>query len=86
MSESVSFIGDCGYNDENGIEYITDDETGLTLTYTVEAQEDGSFLVDFGDLGAAAVVEADVAEVLEAMDTIAEGTQDVSEAFAASAA
>ena len=80
-TSSISVIGDSDFDEESGIEYITDDATGLTIGYAVADNGDGSYSLDLGNLGSAIVAEADPQEVLNAMDTIAEGTTDVTQDF-----
>jgi len=83
-TQSVSVIGDCGFDEESGVEYIVDDETGLTIAYGAVDEGDGGYSLDFGDLGTAIVVASDPQQVLDAMDTIAADTTDITEDFIAS--
>jgi len=83
-TQSVSVIGDCGFDEEGGVEYIVDDETGLTIAYGAVDEGDGGYSLDFGELGTAIVVASDPQQVLDAMDTIAADTTDITEEFIAS--
>ncbi|MBQ8400895.1 MAG: hypothetical protein IJX14_03095 [Clostridia bacterium] len=83
-TESVSVIGDCGFDEEGGVEYIVDDETGLTIAYGVVDEGDGGYSLDFGELGTAIVVVSDPEEVLNAMDVIEADTIDITADFIAS--
>ena len=83
-TQSVSVIGDCGYDEESGVEYIVDDENGLTIAYGVVDEGDGGYSLDFGELGTALVVVSDPQTVLNAMDVITADTTDVTEDFIAS--
>ena len=77
---SVSVFGDYGV-DEDGYEYLVDDETGLTIYFIAELLENGEYIVDLGNVGTAVIGAADPQEVIEAMDTIMENTTDVTAEF-----
>ena len=79
VNGSVSVFGDYGVDAETGYEYLVDDETGLTIYFSATLLDNGEYLIDLGNLGTAQIGAAEAAEVIEAMDTILENTEDVTE-------
>ena len=80
LERSVSVFGNYGM-EEDGYEYIADDETGLTIYFRAELLENGQYAVDLGNLGVAVVEAAEPEKVIDAMDTIMTGTTDVTAEF-----
>lgn len=64
----VSFVGPATTN--GNMVTVTDIENELSLTFEVQPQDDGTLMLDMGDLGKAQVAPCKVSEVLEAMDTL----------------
>lgn len=50
-NENICMAGDVTIDEDTGYCTLTDDETGVSLTFTVEEQDDGSYLLDLGDDG-----------------------------------
>lgn len=67
--ETASFVGKCEKVSDNQVT-ITDDASGNTLTFGVTPNEDGTLLLDLGDLGSAAIAKCEASVVLDAMQTI----------------
>ena len=70
--ESGSFVGSYEVNGDAII--ITDENLGVTMTFTVE-EGDGGYYLDMGDVGAAFVGEVSPEEFVEAMQDIANNTE-----------
>ena len=68
-AETASFVGKCESAGENQLT-VTDDASGTTLTFGVTAQDDGTLLLDLGDLGQANIAKCEASVVLEAMQVI----------------
>ncbi|MBR5485805.1 MAG: hypothetical protein IKV41_04780 [Oscillospiraceae bacterium] len=83
-TKSISVFGENGIDEELGYEYIADADKGLTMYYTHQENEDGTIEISFADGDSATIVLSDTQEVLDAMDVIAEGTEDVTEQYIAS--
>ena len=82
-TKSVTIMGDYGYDEKEGIEYITDDETGIVLAGRTVDNGDGTYTVDLGTQGIATIIESDSQKVLDTMDRIQAGTEDVTADFVA---
>lgn len=67
--ETASFVGKCEKVSDNQVT-ITDDASGNTLTFGITPQEDGTLLLDLGDLGSAAIAKCEASVVLDAMQVI----------------
>lgn len=76
QNANVSFVGPVSA-DGNAIT-VEDYNNGLSFTFTMEAAEGDSVVIDTGDSGYAVMQECDPIEVLEAMQSIS----DYSEAIA----
>lgn len=76
QNANVSFVGPVSA-DGNAIT-VEDYNSGLSFTFTMEAAEDDSVIIDTGDSGYAVMQECTPIEVLEAMQSIS----DYSEAIA----
>lgn len=68
-AETASFVGKCEQVSDNQLT-VTDDASGTTLTFGVAAQDDGTLLLDLGDLGQANIAKCEASVVLEAMQVI----------------
>ena len=84
LTQSISVFGECGVDEASGLGYIADDETDLVIAFGVIENSDGTYSIDFGDLGTAVVGAAEPKKVLDAMDTVMAGTTDVTAEFIAS--
>lgn len=84
LTKSISVFGECGVDEQTGIAYIIDDTTNLLVGFGVTENADGTYTIDFGNLGTAVVGAAEPQVVLDAMDTIMAGTTDVTAEFIAS--
>lgn len=84
LTQSISVFGECGVDEESGLAYIADDDSNLVMIFGVTENADGTYTIDFGDLGTALVGAAEPKAVLDAMDTIMAGTTDVTADFIAS--
>lgn len=72
--ESGSFVGSYEMDEENGAIIITDENLGVTMTFTVE-EADGGYYLDMGDVGAAFVEAVSSEDFVEAMNAISAGTE-----------
>lgn len=76
-SESVSFVGEYGWDDDETMT-IVDEANGLSITFGVTYdEEEGAYLLDIGDLGSVYVYEMSVDEGILAMLGISYGTTAV---------
>lgn len=71
--ENLSFVGESTINDD-GTMTINDESSQTSITFGVQDNEDGTFTLDYGDIGTAMVAECEVSEVLEMMDIIDQNT------------
>lgn len=67
--ETVSFVGK-GEQVSETQATVTDDATGNSLTFGITPQQDGTVLLDLGDLGQALIAKCETSVVLEAMQAI----------------
>lgn len=71
--ETASFVGPCTDNGDGSLT-VSDETSGLTLTFSVYQLDDGSWYLDLGEqLGGAVLAECEVSQVLEAMQVINDG-------------
>ena len=68
-NENASFVGESMT--------INDESSQTAITFGVEDNGDGTYTLDYGDLGKAVVAECEVSEVLEMMDTVDQNTSSV---------
>jgi len=68
-AETASFVGKCEDAGDNQLT-VTDEMTGNTLTFGISKQDDGTILLDLGDLGQATIASCEPSVVLEAMQVI----------------
>ena len=74
--ESVSFVGEMTVS-EDGLYTITDTSSELSLTFSAEFLDDGSVLLDMGDLGALAVMPCEQSEAFDLLNEIDASTEAV---------
>lgn len=75
-NENASFVGE-STNNGDGTMTINDESSQTAITFGVEDNGDGTYTLDYGDLGKAVVAECEVSEVLEMMDTVDQNTSSV---------
>ena len=56
---------------------INDESSQLAITFGVEDNGDGTFTLDYGDIGKAVAANCEVSEVLKMMDTVDQNTSSV---------
>ena len=71
--ENVSFVGESQANGD-GTMSINDESSGTVITFGIEDNNDGTYTLDYGDIGKAVVAECEVSKVLEMMDTVDQNT------------
>lgn len=78
-AKSANFVGPASITEGDDGEYvtITDNDSGNSITFSVTQQEDGTWILDMGDLGMAAVEDCTVSECVDAFKAIDEGTVPV---------
>ena len=75
-NKNASFVGK-STNNGNGTMTINDESSQLAITFGVEDNGDGTFTLDYGDIGKAVVAKCEVSEVLKMMDTVDQNTSSV---------
>lgn len=75
-NENASFVGE-STNNGDGTMTINDESSQTAITFGVEDNGDGTYTLDYGDLGKAVVAECEVSEVLKMMDTVDQNTSSV---------
>ena len=75
-NESASFVGETTSNGD-GTMTINDEASQLAVTFGVEDNGDGTYTLDYGDIGKVVAAECEVSKVLEMMDTVSENTTAV---------
>lgn len=75
-NENASFVGE-STNNGDGTMTINDESSQTAITFGVEDNGDGTYTLDYGDLGKAVVAECEVSEVLDMMDTVDQNTSSV---------
>lgn len=78
----IKFVGTTAI-DENGLQTVTDSEKGYIFGFTAEAQEDGSYLLDCGDLGECYLEPSDTETVMGYIAMTFEEMEDVTDEFIA---
>lgn len=79
--EYISFVGTADIDEESGILTVTDSEKGYRFGFTAEAQADGSFFLDCGDLGECYLEPDEIENVVDYIDTVYREMDDVTDAF-----
>lgn len=63
----ASFVGEGTVDEENGTITIVDEASELALTFGVTANDDGTIVLDLGDLGTATLEEAVIANAVQGL-------------------
>lgn len=71
--ENVSFVGESQANGD-GTMSINDESSGTVITFGIEDNNDGTYTLDYGDIGKAVVAECEVGTVLDMMDKVDQNT------------
>lgn len=72
--ESGSFVGPATVSEDGEHITITDETSGLSLTFSVTEYGEDAWLLDMGDLGQAVLGECSVSECIDALKDIDAGT------------
>lgn len=65
--ETTSLVGACEQGDDN-LFTVTDEDSGSSLTFSMDPQDDGGILLDLGDLGQAVIAKVDTSYVLKVIN------------------
>ena len=65
----MSFVGE-SVNNGDGTMTINDEFSGTAITFGVTDNDDGTYALDYGDIGTGIVAECSVDDVLNAIKTI----------------
>ncbi|MDF2613277.1 MAG: hypothetical protein K0S71_1063 [Clostridia bacterium] len=68
-AETASFVGKSEQVSDNQLT-VTDETSGTSLTFSISPQDDGTLLLDLGNLGQAVIAECEPSVVLEAMQVV----------------
>lgn len=69
--ENVYMAGDVSLDEETGYFTITDEESQATMTFSVEEQDDGNYVLDLGDDGQMYLEKISSKEFVKCMDALA---------------
>lgn len=72
--ESGSFVGPATISEDGEHCTITDEKSGLALTFSVKEFGNDTWVLSMGDLGEAIVAECSVSECIDALKAVDEGT------------
>lgn len=77
----IKFIGSTIIDQETGIQTVIDDQKGYTFGFIAEAQEDGSYFLDCGELGECYLELDELDVVMDYISTTFEDMEDVTDEF-----